>query len=162
MELSYSELSKRDVINLADGRCLGRIVDLKLDFPEGVLTGIFVPARKNKGLLWMFDKSRLFIDVDKIVKIGGDVILVDVRCGDNCLPNVKVGKGSPRPPHPPKPPHPPACPPNPCPPKPCPPNCCPPTCPPKNPRISYSQGEEGEVDLSELSFSDGRLDLDDY
>lgn len=158
MELSYSELSKRDVINLADGRCLGRIIDIKLNFPEGVLTGIFVPARKNKGLFWMFDKTRLFIDVDKIVKIGGDVILVDFRCGDNCLPSVKVGKGSSRPPRPPRPPHPPACPPNPCPPNPCPPNCC----PPKSQQKPYLQGEEGEVDLSGLSFSDGRIDFDDY
>ena len=92
MELTYNELRKRDVINVADGRCLGRITDVKFSFPKGILTGIFLPARKNKGIFWFLDRSTMFIDVSKIIKIGGDVILVDIRCGDNCMPNTSVKK----------------------------------------------------------------------
>ena len=76
MELSFNELKKRDVINISDGRCLGRITDLKLCFPEGILVGISVPGKKAKGIFRIFDKSEIFIDVNKIIKIGGDVILV--------------------------------------------------------------------------------------
>lgn len=82
MELTYNELKKRDVINIADGRCLGRITDMKLKFPQGVLVGIFVPGRRRRGLFACFDKSEMFIDESKILKIGGDVILVDIRCRD--------------------------------------------------------------------------------
>ena len=137
MELSYSELSKRDVINIADGRCLGRIIDLSLSFPRGVLTGITVPGRRSRGLFSFFDKSRVFIEVNKIIKIGGDVILVDLRCADTCAPNVKVsdkGKKIEPPNH---------CPPNPCPPRPC-------------------QNGLETLDLSSLADQDGRIDLSDY
>ena len=47
MDISYRELQKRDVINLPDGKCLGKITDLVLKFPEGVMTGICVPGKKQ-------------------------------------------------------------------------------------------------------------------
>ena len=101
MELSYSELTKRDVINISDGRCLGRITDIKLKFPEGRLVGIIVPGRKVRGIFRCFDKTQVYIEENKIVKIGGDVILVDIRCYD----------GDSRSPKPIKPPKKPPCPP---------------------------------------------------
>ena len=137
MELTYSELAKRDVINIADGRCLGRIIDLKLVFPTGKLVGIFVPGRRNRGLFKFFDKTRIYIEESRILKIGGDVILVDMQCGDNCLPSININT-----PNPPKPK-----------PKPCPPPC--PPCPPK------PNGYQG-IDLSSLVDQNGRIDLDDY
>lgn len=141
MELTYKELQKRDVINLADGRCLGRIVDARFDFPKGALIGIYVPARKNKGFFSCFDKSTLYIDVKRIKKIGGDVILVDIPCGSECLPNTSVGKSDKKPPHQ-------SCPP-PC--QPCSP--CPPPCPPR---------QNETLDLSGIFDENGRIDLDDY
>ena len=161
MELTYNDLKKRDVINVVDGKCFGRVNNLSLSFPRGVLTGIYVPARKNKGFFWFLDKSSLFISVDKIVKIGGDVILVDIKCGENCVPSTPVGKKeqikkpNPCPPQCP-PPCPPSCPPNhPCPP-PCPPNQ---PCPPFSPSDRNSQDT---VDLSGLFDANGRIDLEDY
>ncbi len=142
MELTYKDLTKKDVINVADGRCLGRINNLKIKFPQGVLTGIFLPARKNKGLFWFFDKSTLYIDVSKIVKIGGDVILVNINCGDNCFPTTNVQKSSLKekcPPH-----TPPRNAPN-----------CPPPCPPKC-------DDKETLDLSSMFDEKGRIDLDDY
>ena len=165
MELTYNELKKRDVINVVDGKCFGRVNNLSLSFPRGILTGIFVPARKNKGFFWFLDKSSLFIGVDKIVKIGGDVILVDIKCGENCVPSTPVGKKE-------QIKKPTSCPPNP----PCPPNCspqCPPPCPPncsQNPCSPYppnspfppnDRNSQETVDLSGL-FDDSRIDLDDY
>ncbi|MBE5733446.1 MAG: YlmC/YmxH family sporulation protein [Clostridiales bacterium] len=98
MELTYSELKKRDVVNIADGRCFGRVIDLKIKFPQGVLTGIFVPGSKRRGFFAKFDKTKIFIEENKIIKIGGDVILVEVRCAD------PYGKPPPEKPHkPPKP-----------------------------------------------------------
>lgn len=147
MELTYKELQKRDVINVADGRCLGKIVDARLDFPKGILVGIYVPARKNKGLFSCFDKSTLYIEVRKIKKIGGDVILVDIPCGSECLPNTPVGKNE-----------------RPTPKPPCPPRSqCPPPCSPPNPCSPPCSSNNNEtLDLSGIFNEDGRLDLDDY
>ena len=137
MELTYKELQRRDVINLIDGRCLGRVVDARFDFPRGILIGIYVPARKNKGFFSCFDKSTLYIDVRRIKKIGGDVILVEIPCGSECLPNTSVGKVDKKPPQPP-----------------C-PTPCPPTCPSPFP-------QQQTLDLSGVFDENGRLDLDDY
>ena len=92
MELTYRDLSKKDVINICDGRCLGRITDIKLVFPEGRLVGIFVPGRKACKLFRLFDKTEVYIEDRKIVKIGGDVILVDVRSSEDCMPKPKPPK----------------------------------------------------------------------
>ena len=151
MELTYSELAKKDVINIADGRCLGKINNLKIKFPQGVLVGIFVPARKNKGFFWFLDKSTLYIDVSKIIKIGGDVILVNISCGDNCLPTTKVEKPKQNKCSPPCPPSPPNC-------NPCSPNCPPPCPPPRPPKHKDNE----TLDLSSMFDENGRIDLDDY
>ena len=139
MELTYKELQKRDVINLADGRCLGRIVDARFDFPRGMLIGIYVPARKNRGFFSCFDKSVLYIDVRRIKKIGGDVILVDIPCGAECLPSTSVGKPDKKPPSSP----------------------CPPPCPPQHCQAPCQQNNQ-TLDLSGIFDENGRLDLDDY
>ena len=160
MELTYNDLRKRDVINVVDGKCFGRVNNLSLSFPQGILTGIYVPARKNKGFFWFLDKSSLFISVDKIVKIGGDVILVDIKCGENCVPSTPVGKKEqikkPNPPCPP--PCPPVCVPQQC--SPCPQN---PPCPPSSctPQSAGCFNNQNTIDLSGI-FNDARIDLDDY
>jgi YlmC/YmxH family sporulation protein len=114
MALSYSELKKRDVINVTDGRCLGKIIDMRFTLPEAIIVGIVVPGRKTKGFLRLFDRSELYIDESRVIKIGGDVILVDINCGDTCSTSVKVNRIEKRPEKHVKP-CPPPC--NPCPPQ---------------------------------------------
>ena len=88
MQLTFKELKKRDVINVADGRNLGNITDLALVFPSGVFTGITVPGKRVNWFLRLFQKSEMFIERSKIQKIGNDVILVDLKCGDLCANSV--------------------------------------------------------------------------
>ena len=139
MELSYRDLAKKDVINISDGRCLGRIIDMKFKFPQGVIVGIVVPGRRT-GLFSCFNRTEVYIDESKIIKIGGDVILVDLKCNDTCAPNVKLNSPSAN-----------------CKPKgsdcrpPCPPPC-PPSCPPNRPQPRDEQ----------MGFNLDLSDLDDY
>ena len=89
MELSFNDLKKRDVINVPDGRCLGRVTDIRLNFPNGVLVGIVVPGRRARGIFRWFDKTEVYIERSRIIKIGGDVILVDIstnKCKEPCPP----------------------------------------------------------------------------
>jgi YlmC/YmxH family sporulation protein len=104
MDLSFRELQKRDVINLPDGKNLGRITNLLLNFPQGVLTGIYVPGKKQNCFSRLFSKTELFIERSNIVKIGNDVILVDIRNG---VPNDSVSVDKKPCPKPPK--HSPSC-----------------------------------------------------
>ncbi len=113
MELTYKDLTKKDVINIADGKCLGRITNIKFVFPAGKIVGIFVPGRKCFSLFRIFDKTEIYIDEGSIVKIGGDVILVNLRCKEDCSPKPvrkKENQVMPPPPCapfcPPKPPQP--------------------------------------------------------
>lgn len=74
MELSFSSLRTKEVVNTKDGRKLGRVCDVALCYPENRWLGIVVPG--NKG--WGRKKNELFIDLKQIVKIGEDVILVNI------------------------------------------------------------------------------------
>ncbi len=74
MELTFSELRAKEVINTQDGRKLGRVCDIVLCYPENRWVGIIAP---NSGG-FSFKKNGLFIELKNIVKIGDDVILVNV------------------------------------------------------------------------------------
>lgn len=104
METGFSELRTKEVVNVTDGRKLGRVCDIVFTYPEGRVLGIVVPGGKG----FSFTRSELYIELCQITKIGDDVILVNVR-----TPPKTTGKksGRCRPGHePPQPPCPPACP----------------------------------------------------
>lgn len=165
MILSYKELRKREVVNIADGTSFGKITDMKLEFPQGVLKGIVVTDRKNGGIFCLFRKNEIYIEDKNIVRIGGDVILVNIK-GANCVepkvidmrtknhsgyPSDNINSSDCFPPCPPKP-----CPPKPCPPpvRPCPPKPCPPMpCPPM-PKNSSPSDFENVFNESDESFED--------
>lgn len=74
MELTFSELRTKEVINTQDGRKLGKVCDLALCYPENKWIGIVVPGKRG----FAFKRTELFIEMRNIVKIGEDVILVNV------------------------------------------------------------------------------------
>ena len=82
MEFTFSKLRAKEVINTQDGRKLGKICDIVLCYPDNKWVGIIVPAGRG----FSIKKTELFIDLKRIVKIGEDVILVNVgvpqrQCG---------------------------------------------------------------------------------
>ena len=88
MELSFSQLRTKEVINTQDGRKLGRVCDIVLCYPENRWLGIVAPNGRMFGL----KKNGLFIELRNIVKIGEDVILVNVG-----MPRKQGGKHVPPP-----------------------------------------------------------------
>lgn len=75
METSFSDLHSKEVVNLADGKRLGRVTDVVFTYPEGRVQGIVAPG--GKGFRW--GRSELFIELKCVKKIGVDVVLVEVR-----------------------------------------------------------------------------------
>lgn len=82
MELSFSELRTKEVVNTQDGKKLGKICDLLFCYPENKVFGFVVPGGKSG----FFRKEERFIAMKNIVRIGEDVILV------NLPPNQKSEK----------------------------------------------------------------------
>lgn len=74
MEISYNELKKKEVVNTIDGKKLGHICDLVFSCPENRVLGFVVPGNKAFG----FKREEYFIDLKCVVKIGEDVILVNI------------------------------------------------------------------------------------
>ncbi len=111
MEMSYSELRTKEVVNTADGRRLGKVCDLVFCYPENRILGIVVPGSKG----FSFWKSEQFIEMKNIVKIGDDVILVNFNmppkpsgrkpgrgCGPTSCPPPPPPPGGPGPSYPPQ------------------------------------------------------------
>ncbi|NLO89287.1 MAG: YlmC/YmxH family sporulation protein [Clostridia bacterium] len=76
--IRVSELKTRDVINIDDGRRLGFIRDIDLDVVEGKVKAIILPGTPR--IFGFFGRrDDLIISWEKIIKIGVDVILVDLE-----------------------------------------------------------------------------------
>lgn len=70
MNINYNELKKKEVVNVATGKNLGKIIDLVIDTDSGKILKIVVPGKK--GFLNCDNEE---LDFDCIVKIGDDAIL---------------------------------------------------------------------------------------
>lgn len=72
MDISYNELRNKEIINLCDGSRLGHIIDMVFCSESGKILGVVAPGEKR-----IFRKSTdLFIPIEKVRRIGDDVILI--------------------------------------------------------------------------------------
>lgn len=76
--MSFSELREKEVINIRDGRNLGKPIDLILN-DNACIEALVVPG-SSRGLLSLLRPSRegCAIDWRRVRRIGDDVILVEV------------------------------------------------------------------------------------
>lgn len=96
MEVTFSELKQKEVINVSDGSNLGKVCDVSFTFPEGKVTGLTVTGCKG----FKFTKQEIFLPIKSIVKIGEDAVLVSLSEGPPSPP--PPNKGQPHcPPSPP-------------------------------------------------------------
>lgn len=72
MDYNYTDLKKKRVINVEDGKDLGKISDFIVSYPEGRIKSIIVPGKKNA----IFSSCELIIGFSCIERIGDDAILV--------------------------------------------------------------------------------------
>ena len=76
METSYRELKCKFVVNVTDGRNLGKTTNIVFTYREVRVLGIAVPGKNG---LRLFKREDLFISLHNVVKIGADVVLVDLK-----------------------------------------------------------------------------------
>ena len=71
----FSKLKEKEVVSIADGKRLGRIVDAEIDLAERRITAIILPH--TNGRIAFFEKAEEWrIPWEMIERIGEDVILV--------------------------------------------------------------------------------------
>ena len=76
--MSFSEIRRKDVVNITDGRKLGKPIDLILN-DSACVQALVVPS--GAGGLFGFirqDREGCVIDWSRVRRIGDDVILVEV------------------------------------------------------------------------------------
>lgn len=73
--MNLSDLQRKDIVNLADGKRLGRIIDAEVT-ETGAIANFVVLEKK----FWHFFKSANEVNItfSQIKKIGSDVILVEI------------------------------------------------------------------------------------
>ncbi len=76
MIYKFSDLKKKEVINTATGKNLGKIIDLVID-ECGKILKIIVPGKKSSLLFC----EEIEISFCQITKIGDDTILVCLKSG---------------------------------------------------------------------------------
>ena len=75
-QYSFQELSKKTVVNVADGKELGHVCDMIFN-ACGNVTGLVVPGKKSI-LKSITSTDSIFIPYNRIIKIGQDAILVEM------------------------------------------------------------------------------------
>ena len=73
---SVNAIRSMEVVDISTGSKLGYISDFKIDLDTNKIVSIFLPSSNNKG--WFSKEDDIEIPWGKIVKIGVDVIIVDV------------------------------------------------------------------------------------
>lgn len=76
--MRISDFQSKEVINVIDGKRLGHICDLEVDLHHGRIDAIVIPGSQK--FLGLFGSSSdLIIPWHNVIKIGSDVVLVEVH-----------------------------------------------------------------------------------
>lgn len=74
--MTLTELRKKDVVCIGDGRVLGRVADIDFDESTGHVRALVIPGCGGFASLWHGEKGGMVIPWQQIACIGDDVVLV--------------------------------------------------------------------------------------
>lgn len=75
--MRLSDLQRKDIVNINDGRIIGRIIDAEINDKDGALESLIIEKSKYMRSLFSND-SDVTIKFEQIKKLGSDVILVEL------------------------------------------------------------------------------------
>lgn len=76
--MTFTDLKQKDVVNICDGRRLGKPIDLVLG-DTACVEALVVPSGSGFLNLLRQEKEGCLVPWDRVLRIGSDVILVEVR-----------------------------------------------------------------------------------
>lgn len=75
--MKISELQRKDIVNVNDGKVIGRIIDAIINEEDGSFEGFVI--EKSKYISSLFStEGDITIKFSQIKKLGSDVILVEL------------------------------------------------------------------------------------
>ena len=75
--MKISELQRKDIVNVNDGKVIGRIIDAIINEEDGSFEGFVI--EKSKYIISLFStEGDITIKFSQIKKLGSDVILVEL------------------------------------------------------------------------------------
>ncbi len=74
-----SEFKNKEVINVLDGKRLGYVSDVNINYEKGTVEAIIIPGPSNLLSIFSGGNHDYVIPWNNITKIGDDIILVDYR-----------------------------------------------------------------------------------
>ena len=89
MSVKFTDLHCKEVICVSDGRRLGYISDARIDLPQGHILAIIVPGPCRFLGLWG-RRDDYIIPWHCIRKMGPDIVLVDIKPEECCMPRQKM------------------------------------------------------------------------
>jgi len=79
MDVTFLELRCKEVINIIDGKKLGKIIDILFDMKQGKICGFIVPGERSLNIFRRADD--ILVPWKNILRVGEDVILVELFLG---------------------------------------------------------------------------------
>ena len=76
--MTFTELKQKDVVNICDGRRLGKPIDLVLN-ESACVDALVVPVPGGIFTFLKQDKEGCMVPWNRILRIGDDVILVELH-----------------------------------------------------------------------------------
>lgn len=75
--MRLSDLQRKDIVNVNDGRIIGRIIDAEINDKDGSLESLII--EKSKYIRNLFSSENdITIKFEQIKKLGSDVILIEL------------------------------------------------------------------------------------
>lgn len=75
--MKLSDLQRKDIVNLSNGKKIGKIIDVEINIIDGSLVNLII--EKNKYFRSFFSgETDVLVKFEQIKKLGEDVILIDL------------------------------------------------------------------------------------
>ena len=74
MDLTYGELKEKEVVNITDGKKLGKVIDIVMT-DKGQVIGVITPGDRK---LFKNGMDNVFVPWCNLIRIGSDVILIEL------------------------------------------------------------------------------------
>lgn len=75
--MNLSDLQLKEIIDVSSGKRLGSIIDVIVD-SKGFIRKIMLDQKRSRGKIFSSNKEEVSIEWKNIVKLGDDIILVDI------------------------------------------------------------------------------------
>ena len=76
--MRLSELQKKDIINIKDGKIVGKIIDVEVDEANGYLIHFVIEKAHIMRNIFSYSED-ITVKFTQIKKMGEDVILIDLN-----------------------------------------------------------------------------------